>query len=145
MEDEYNVFGVLSKKSKILVFILVLFFGVIIIVSILYKNSLQKPYEPYHRNEILSWEFKGVVKSISSPGHNIVTVVINDKQYELYDYNTSSSLSSDEHLADSTSDFGYNSRILKGDSLIKSKGQFEIKLIKYRDGKQFVFNCSAYQ
>jgi hypothetical protein len=145
MENEYSVFGPLNKKSKILFFIIVLFFGILIIGSIFYKNSLQKPYEPYHRNEILSWKFKGVVKNIQSPGHNIVTVTINDMQYELYDYNTRSDLASDRHEADSTSEYDYNSRIQKGDSLIKDKGQFEIKLIKRGSGKQFILQCVTYQ
>jgi hypothetical protein len=145
MEDGHNILGSLNRKSKILFFIMALFFGIVIIGSILYKNSLQRSYEPYHRNEILSWEFKGIVKNIQSPGHNIVTVIIHDKQYELYDYNTSSVLASDEHEADSTSEFGYNSRIQKGDSLIKEKGQFEIKLIKRSNRKEFIFNCIPYQ
>ena len=144
MEDGYTVFGMLNKKSKTLIFIIVICFGIIIVGSIWYKDSMQKPYEPYHRDEILSWEFKGVVKKVRSPGHNTVDVIINDKKYNLYDYNTASGLASDEHPADSTSDFGYNSRIQKGDSLIKNKGRFEIKLIKYKDRKQFVLDCVSY-
>jgi hypothetical protein len=145
MKEENSPEGSLNKKSKIILFVTALIFGAMIIGSISYKNSLQRPYEPYHRNEILSWEFKGIVKSIQSPGHNSVTVTINDKQYPLYDYNTSGDLSSDEHEADSTSEFGYNSRIEKGDSLIKEKGQFEIKLVKRSNRKEFVFKCAPYQ
>lgn len=84
------------------------------------------------KQEIFSWQFSGVVDSIHTPGHAEVYVSINQKEYWLSHYHTGNKLQT------SSNGYDFYSFIENGDSLIKQKNKWDLKLIK-KNGKVYIF------
>jgi hypothetical protein len=87
------------------------------------------------KKEIFSWQFNGTVKNLHSIGNDVLDVTINNKEYILKGYFTGLR----SHVGYNGKP--YNSYIDEGDTLIKQKNEWNLKLIK-KDGKSYVFRSS---
>ncbi|MGZ3765926.1 MAG: hypothetical protein ACXVB0_01530 [Mucilaginibacter sp.] len=93
-----------------------------------------------HKKEVHSWEFNGVVNNLYSPGHNVVYVTVSNREYSLENYKTWSTPNESSHKGDNTTNFDFDSDIGNGDTIVKLKNHWDIKLIK-KNGKTIILRC----
>jgi hypothetical protein len=84
------------------------------------------------KKEIFSWQFRGIVKDLHSIGHNIINVSINNQEYSLSHYQTG------DKQQTGNNGYDFNSYIDNGDTLVKEKNEWDLKLIK-QNGKVYIF------
>ena len=97
------------------------FVGSIILIAIVVALNF---FNKFHQKEnALQWDFKGPVEKVWYSDKHYPTVVVNNKVYDLY-YTT----------------WKFDVEILKGDTIIKNKGDLRIRLIRSNSKDTLYFN-----
>jgi hypothetical protein len=90
-----------------------------------------KDYARIHRHEVFLWDFNGKVDSLKIDDKSTLYIHVNGTEFHLKDYNTRLN----------NSDLRSSPIIQNGDSVLKIKNSFDIKLIKWQTRNTKILHC----